>query len=192
MFRQQNGLAHWILSERRGDVKIRSLASDCSALCISLVVLAGCTGSGSQSSIVAIPLNAPRIAPPPLVRQFGSTYKTVYSFKGKTDGYVPTGEILPLGEVLYGVTNAGGNDYGSLGTIYKVSEFGKETVLYRFRGGADGSNPTNAGLVAVKGSLYGTTGTGGSGCSGGCGTVFKTTTEGSEQVLYSFHGGSDG
>jgi uncharacterized repeat protein (TIGR03803 family) len=44
-------------------------------------------------------------------------------------------------------------------------------------------------LVAVKGTLYGTTAAGGTGSCGsqqGCGTVFKITSSGKETVLYSF------
>jgi uncharacterized repeat protein (TIGR03803 family) len=71
-----------------------------------------------------------------------------------------------------------------------------ERVLYRFKGGNDGSAPF-AGLVADKaGNLYGTTADGGGGCHGGCGTVFELSpTSGggwAETVLYRFTGGSDG
>jgi uncharacterized repeat protein (TIGR03803 family) len=46
----------------------------------------------------------------------------------------------------------------------------------------------------LNGTLYSTTQGGGAGCvSGdGCGTVFGVTTSGSEHVVYSFKGGSDG
>ena len=155
-------------------------------------MLAGCGGIGAQQSYVSIPKTASHLTQLPYARQANSSYKVVYSFKGKTDGYVPTGEILSLNALLYGVTYAGGNDYGSLGTIYKMSKFGKETVLYRFRGGTDGSSPNGAGLIDVNGALYGTTGNGGNGCTGGCGTVYKTSTDGRERVVYSFRGGSNG
>lgn len=69
-------------------------------------------------------------------------------------------------------------------------------VLYRFRGGSDGANPYS-GLTDVNGTLFGTTRFGGrsrcsSGESAGCGTVYKITTGGSEEVLYGFVGHSDG
>jgi uncharacterized repeat protein (TIGR03803 family) len=80
-----------------------------------------------------------------------------------------------------------------------------ETVLYSFKGGADGEFPY-AGLIAdAQGALYGTTegviGGGGTlGCPIGraCGTVFKLTppaagqTAWTETVLYGFTGGTDG
>jgi uncharacterized repeat protein (TIGR03803 family) len=72
-----------------------------------------------------------------------------------------------------------------------------ERVLYRFKGGSDGSAPL-AGLIAdTAGNLYGTTSSGGAGsCQGGCGTVFELSPAAgggwTETILYSFTGGSDG
>jgi uncharacterized repeat protein (TIGR03803 family) len=60
-------------------------------------------------------------------------------------------------------------------------------VLYSFKGGSgDGADPY-AGLINVKGTLYGTTYSGG---ASGNGTVFAITKTGTETVLYSFKGGS--
>jgi len=68
----------------------------------------------------------------------------------------------------------------------------KESVLYRFKGGADGANPS-AGMIADSaGNLYGTTSSGG---TSNLGTVFEVSPPGTawtESVLYSFAGGSDG
>ncbi|HEY1654163.1 MAG TPA: choice-of-anchor tandem repeat GloVer-containing protein [Candidatus Tumulicola sp.] len=122
----------------------------------------------------------------------GSTYKVVYSFKRHRDGANPTGELVTLGNALYGVTYSGGNEYGTLGTVYKVSDGGKEAVLHRFAGGADGANPNRSGLINVNGTLYGATGTGGNGCSVGCGTIYSITAGGAERVLYALRGGSKG
>jgi uncharacterized repeat protein (TIGR03803 family) len=68
-----------------------------------------------------------------------------------------------------------------------------KSYIYAFKGGSDGDFPT-AGLVADKsGDLFGTTTSGGSGCSSpGCGTVFEKPANGNETVLHSFTGGSDG
>jgi uncharacterized repeat protein (TIGR03803 family) len=60
---------------------------------------------------------------------------------------------------------------------------------YTFQGAPDGKKPF-ARLTNVNGTLYGTTADGGSsGCD--CGTVFRVTP-GTEAVVYSFKGGSDG
>ncbi len=58
-----------------------------------------------------------------------------------------------------------------------------ENVLYRFKGGMDGSSPQSA-LIDVNGTLFGTTlFGGGSNCissgGGGCGTIFSIDTSGS-------------
>jgi uncharacterized repeat protein (TIGR03803 family) len=75
-----------------------------------------------------------------------------------------------------------------------------ETVLHRFTGGADGFAP-NAITVDNSGDLFGTTYWGGNNPScttyGGCGVVFEMvqspqTGEWSQDILYSFSGGSDG
>ncbi len=67
-------------------------------------------------------------------------------------------------------------------------------LLYAFKGAPDGGIPSG-NLVAVKDALYGATSSGGSGIcppspssSAGCGTVFKMTRAGHENVLYSFKG----
>lgn len=68
-------------------------------------------------------------------------------------------------------------------------------MLYSFQGGSsDGAYP-RAGLVAVNGTLYGTTAEGGTGCvhvaqGGGCGTVFSITPSGTEAILHYFTGGA--
>ena len=67
-------------------------------------------------------------------------------------------------------------------------------ILYSFAGGNDGSFP-HAGLIRdAAGNLYGTTYDGGGpNCYPfGCGTVFRIAPDGTETVLHSFAGGSDG
>ena len=123
----------------------------------------------------------------------------LHRFAGGSDGAIPEGELLDLNGVLYGTTNYGGAfsgcyDYGRCGTVYRISTAGKETVLYDFKGGTDGGNPS-AGLISVNGTLYGTTKRGGgSGCENvGCGTVFQMSASGSRySILHSFQGKPDG
>ncbi len=117
----------------------------------------------------------------------------LYSFAGGTDGKDPVAPVIDVGGTFYGTTLWGGA-YGSCspgfgcGTVFSVTKSGAERVLHSFGYGTDGSLP-QAGLIAVDGTLYGTTSSGG---EYGNGTVFSITTSGSENVLYSFAGGSDG
>jgi uncharacterized repeat protein (TIGR03803 family) len=68
----------------------------------------------------------------------------------------------------------------------------KYTSLYSFKGGTDGAN-SYASLIDVNGTLYGTTsGNGGDGVTSNDATVFEVSASGTERVLYSFKGGTDG
>ena len=134
------------------------------------------------------------------------TLTTLYTFSILPDGASPFDTPIAVAGNLYGTTFSGGSAVctGGCGTVFKLTPSRndrrwRETVLYRFTG-SDGANPAAglnpvAGLIAdASGNLYGTTelGGGASGCSGGCGTVFKVTPSGAETVLHSFTGGSDG
>jgi uncharacterized repeat protein (TIGR03803 family) len=124
------------------------------------------------------------------------TEKVLYSFGGASkDGKYPAAGLIDVNGMLYGMTGSGGSgctkSSGSgCGTVFSITTRGAEKVLYRFRAGSDGYWP-KARLISVKGTLYGTTTYGGGGCGRvGCGTVFSVTRTGTEQVLYSFRGGS--
>ncbi len=112
----------------------------------------------------------------------------------KTDGEHPDTPLVSIGANLYGATftNYGKqcDGYGC-GTVFEVTTEGKEHVIYHFKGGKDGCWP--AALLAFKGTLYGATQSGGSGCSFNTGgTIFSLTTAGKEAVLYRFEGPPDG
>ncbi|MGA2593334.1 MAG: choice-of-anchor tandem repeat GloVer-containing protein [Bryobacteraceae bacterium] len=109
------------------------------------------------------------------------------------------GVVIGEGGVLYGTTYRGGT-YAA-GTVYSLtppaSGVGPWTIftLYNFKGKGDGIGPYTDLTIDSKGVLYGTTSSGGTGtaCSNGCGTVFSLTPPyWTEEVLYSFTGGSDG
>jgi uncharacterized repeat protein (TIGR03803 family) len=110
----------------------------------------------------------------------------LYSFAGPpSDGEFPEARlVVDKAGNFYGTTNSGGAN--NAGTVFKVSQSGKETVLYSFNfNGKDGFAPV-AGLIRdAAGNLYGTTAEGG---SYGNGTVFKVDSSGNETVLYSFAG----
>jgi uncharacterized repeat protein (TIGR03803 family) len=116
----------------------------------------------------------------------------VYSFKGGDDGNYPFSPLLYRNGKLFGTTlNGGSSDKGN---VYSVTPTGVEKVLYTFAGGTDGQLPGGR-LIDVNGIFYSTTNSGGgSGCNSGsgCGTIFSVTPSGSENVLYSFKGGTDG
>jgi len=128
------------------------------------------------------------------------TQTVLHSFAGGSDGWGPLSSLIDIRGTLYGTTVDGGsadcyNNYGC-GTVFSATTRGTEKVLYRFRAGRDGANPI-ASLIDVNGMVYGTTENGGSNSycrepNNGCGTVFSLTTSGSEKVLHSFAGNSDG
>jgi uncharacterized repeat protein (TIGR03803 family) len=70
-------------------------------------------------------------------------------------------------------------------TVFRITRGGREKVVHSF-GRSDGSRPY-AGLIDVRGTLYGTTSQGG---SDNVGTIFSITTSGKEYVLHSFGNGS--
>jgi uncharacterized repeat protein (TIGR03803 family) len=114
----------------------------------------------------------------------------LYSFGGGSDGARPVASLINVNGTLYGTTYLGGthcNTTGGCGTVYAVTPLGVETVLHSFAGGSDGANPA-AGLLNVKGTLYGTTSSNGGSSKGG-GTVFSIPPFGSEIVLHNFAGG---
>jgi uncharacterized repeat protein (TIGR03803 family) len=127
----------------------------------------------------------------------GQTFKVLYTFQGgPDDGATPAGKlIMDSSGNLYGLTEFGGARTLGWGTIFKLhTTTGKETVLYRFTGGADGGYAYGGLVRDAAGNLYGTTSAGGStnGCGEGCGTVFKYHKNGHETTLYQFQGGNDG
>jgi uncharacterized repeat protein (TIGR03803 family) len=112
----------------------------------------------------------------------------LYTFSGGPNGGLPySGLILDSAGNLYGTTSAGGSN--NAGVVYKLSPAGAETVLYSFRGGADGANPRSILTLDSAGNLYGTTVQGG---FSGAGVVFKIDPSSNESVLYNFTGGVDG
>jgi uncharacterized repeat protein (TIGR03803 family) len=132
----------------------------------------------------------------------GSSYKekVLYRFNGGKDGEAPRAKLsLDSKGNLYGTTEFGGNSYSrcaagpsgnpSCGTVFELTPSGKESILYRFKGGTkDGANPRAALLAISNASFAGLTVYGGS-SSSGLGTAYELTRNGSkyvERVLYFF------
>jgi trimeric autotransporter adhesin len=111
----------------------------------------------------------------------------LYSFAGGTDGQYPqAGLIQGTDGNFYGTTLNGGTN--AVGTVFKLTPAGAETVLYSFAGGTDGGNPFAGLILGADGNFYGTTFNGG---QYGDGTVFKITSAGAETVLWSFGSSND-
>ncbi len=96
----------------------------------------------------------------------GTNFKVLYKFAGVDpfvtlfgDGSVPEGDLIRVGDILYGTTLVGGRYTGncyyvSCGTVYSFNLVtGVEKVIYGFSVGA--SSP-NGGLNHIDGKLYGT------------------------------------
>jgi uncharacterized repeat protein (TIGR03803 family) len=114
----------------------------------------------------------------------------LYTFQGNGDGETPLDALVAVNGKLYGTASGGGFGLGD-GTIFRVDPSGADFhVLHQFAGGYyDGAKPV-AGLVSVKGWLYGTTYQGGTKNGG---TVFGLKLSGDGmKILHSFVGGSDG
>jgi uncharacterized repeat protein (TIGR03803 family) len=115
------------------------------------------------------------------------TETVLYSFPaGSSEPY--TGLVQGTDGNFYGTTGANGTSDD--GTVFKITPSGTETVLHAFaKSGTDGQIPYAGLIQGSDGNFYGTTYFGG---ANGFGTVFKVTPSGTETVLYSFAGGSDG
>jgi uncharacterized repeat protein (TIGR03803 family) len=140
--------------------------------------------------------------------QEAPNYRVLYAFTGTNgDGEFPLENVIrDQAGNLYGTAFNGGDLSGCFGAgcgvVFKVDPAGNETILYSFKGGADGANPAMGLLRDEAGNLYGTT-HGGGDLSGnpictavfgfpGCGVVFKVDPAGKETPLYAFTGGADG
>jgi uncharacterized repeat protein (TIGR03803 family) len=95
----------------------------------------------------------------------------LHSFAGGSDGENPTAGLTNVNGRLYGTTpfgGSGGSNENS-GIVFEITKSGMYSVVYSFKDGSDGAQPT-AGLIDVSGTLYGTTGYGG---AHNLGTVFS-------------------
>ena len=113
----------------------------------------------------------------------------LHSFGAAGDGSRPVASLIAVNGAVFGTTYLGGENCGTrggCGIVFSVTPAGAETVIHSFSG-EDGANPS-AALISVKGTLYGTTASGGGNADG---TVFAIPPFRSETVLHAFSG-SDG
>lgn len=132
------------------------------------------------------------------VFKMAATGKLIWQFNfDGPDGANPGAGLLSNAGHFYGTTVYGGKNNTHFcpkglrcGVVFRLDGAGKkEKVLHKFTGPPDGYLPGGGPLVEDSaGNLYGTTGEGGQ----ASGTVFKIDAAGTETVLYSFTGGSDG
>jgi len=133
----------------------------------------------------------------------------LHRFTGKHgDGLPPVSGLISDGSGnLYGTTVDGGNYppdcrvSGGCGIVFELLPRGhrwREQVVHRFSGFSDdGSEPSSGVVLDAAGDLYGTTTIGGgTGCTAGCGVVYKLTrgTNGrwKESLLHTFGNGQNG
>ena len=117
-----------------------------------------------------------------------STFTTLHSFAGTSDGMYPNGSLILSGSTLYGMASQGGANAGGVIFSYNTST-STFTTLYSFTGGNDGSYPQGS-LVLSSGMLYGTATAGG---ANGGGTIFSYNISTSTlTTLYSFADAGDG
>src|ERR1039458_5121371 len=79
---------------------------------------------------------------------------TVYSFSAGTDGSQPNAVVEGRDGSLYGTTFYGGSN--GLGTIFRVSTSGSESILYSFQS-QGGQWPQSGLTLATNGRFYGVT-----------------------------------
>ncbi|HLH55425.1 MAG TPA: choice-of-anchor tandem repeat GloVer-containing protein [Verrucomicrobiae bacterium] len=120
----------------------------------------------------------------------GFTPETLYSFTGGQDGFVPVGAVA-VGDdgALYGVTMSNSiRGFSFYGTVFRADTNGSLTTLYSLNF-TDGSYPAAGLVLGADGNFYGTTQQGG---TGGFGTVFRITPDGTFSTLVEFDGFNDG
>ena len=137
---------------------------------------------------------------PPAAGQTQWVQQILYSFSEyASDGQNPSGTLVMDAQGnLFGATEYGGSGYG---TVFEVSPpvpgqtAWTEKILFAFDGAASGKYPVAGLAVGPRGTLYGTTMSGG---SGGLGTVFALAAPESANgrwrytALHNFTGSPDG
>jgi len=136
-------------------------------------------GSGSYGTVFKVTTNG--------------ALTTLVSFNGGNGEYPQAALTLGTDGNFYGTTASGATYAGhsGYGRVFKMTQNGILTPLVNFDyyDSYGGSDPRAALAMGNDGNFYGTTEDGG---SGGYGTVFQMTTNGSLTTLVSFNGGNGG
>jgi uncharacterized repeat protein (TIGR03803 family) len=107
-------------------------------------------------------------------------YRVLHNFCSRVvclDGGYPKSLVQDSSGNLYGTTISGGDGYGSLGTVYKITPSKQYSVLHNFNI-FEAESPSTP-ILANDGNLYGTT-------RGPNPIIFEVTPEGVFSVLYHF------
>lgn len=125
-------------------------------------------------------------------RPAGAEYKVVYAFPSVgsscPNGALPEDTLTAVYGILYGTTVLGGA-YGA-GTLFALTTSGTEQVRLSFNNQAPSPNNPGAGVIAVNGTLFGTTPKGGAhnlGAVYGIGIASRNAG-----IIHSFGGPKDG
>jgi uncharacterized repeat protein (TIGR03803 family) len=140
-----------------------------------------CSYKGLAIRSLCLSTAAMALAIQPLSAQVQS-FTVLHSFtRTATGANHPVSSLVrdPKGN-LYGIALGGTFSWG---TVFKISATGHESVLYSFKGGRDGTDPTSISFRDSAGNLYGTVYQGGVNLFG---TVFKLDAQGRITILYSF------
>ena len=109
---------------------------------------------------------------------------TLHSFD-VSDGEQPWTHVIRDSEGnLYGTTFDGGAN--GMGTVFKLSPGGQETILHNFAGGTDGNFPLNALTLDAAGDLYGYTFLTVQGSQDN-GKIYKITKQGLFSIVFDFN-----
>ena len=156
--------------------------------------LSGCLGSGCGT---VFNLRPSQHAPDNILGGWSET--VLYSFAGGNDGGVPeSGDLVfDLAGNVYGTTYTGGGSQclEDCGTVYKLTPSNgnwTEDILHVFGQSGDGDEPYAGVIFDRAGNLYGTTASGGAHRQGAVYRLLRSGSSWTEQLLYSFQGGSDG
>jgi uncharacterized repeat protein (TIGR03803 family) len=127
-------------------------------------------------------------------------YSVLYTFGTVLgDGQAPNGQLIADAQgTLYGSTRLGGAaNHGSVFNLRTTGHGVTESVLYNFKGGADGGEPLAGLLPGPNGVFFGTASGGGIRIKlcgydhVGCGVVYELVPSGGkykERVIYTFSG----
>jgi uncharacterized repeat protein (TIGR03803 family) len=112
----------------------------------------------------------------------------LFRLVGPATGSYAAASLLDVNGTMYSATEFGGGGHGQ-GSVYSVTASGSGKLLHHFTYKEGDGEAAAAGLIDVKGLLYGTLSSGGPHYSG---TIFSITTTGTVKRVYSFAGRPDG